>query len=155
QERPVKGVDEIDSVAVIAARPTLAGMANDFSANDFEKRALIGIAPVYPDGSFRIKVPANTPISFATLDTHSRGIVTKRTHLYVRPGEEFNKCVGCHENREAGGPVVTNADPIAAHQLPTDLDIPSSSFQIINYESTIGPIVAAKCVSCHYAGVDT
>ena len=64
------GVDAIDSIAVIAARPTLPGETNDFSANDFEKRALIGFAPVYPDGSFRIKVPANTPISFATLDTH-------------------------------------------------------------------------------------
>jgi len=155
QERPQKGVDAIDSVAVIAARPTMAGEMNNFSANEFEKRALIGIAPVYPDGSFRIKVPANTPISFATLDNHSRGFVVKRTHLYVRPGEEFNKCVGCHENRAAGGPVVTNVDPIAAHQVPTDLDIPQNQFQIINYESTIGPIVAAKCVSCHYAGVDT
>jgi hypothetical protein len=155
QERPQKGVDPIDSVAVIAARPTMAGEMNNFSANEFEKRALIGIAPVYPDGSFRIKVPANTPVSFATLDNHSRGFVVKRTHLYVRPGEEFNKCVGCHENRSAGGPVVTNADPIAAHQVPTDLDIPQNQFQVINYESTIGPIVAAKCVSCHYAGVDT
>ena len=53
----------------------MAGEMNDFSANDFEKRALIGMAPVYPDGSFRIKVPANTPISFATLDGNGRGFV--------------------------------------------------------------------------------
>ena len=49
-------------------RPDPAGEMNDFSANEFEKRALLGFAPVQPDGSFRIKVPANTPISFATLD---------------------------------------------------------------------------------------
>ena len=155
QEIPVRGVDRIDSIAVIAARPTRPGDMNDFSANDFEKRALIGFAPVYSDGSFRIKVPANTPISFATLDDHGRGFVVKRTHLYVRPGEEFKQCVGCHENRRAGGPFPTNPNPQAALFPAHDLDIPASSFQIINYESTIGPIVAAKCVSCHQPGVGT
>ncbi len=155
QERPVRGVDRIDSIAVIAARPTMAGEPNDFSANDFEKRALIGMAPVQPDGSFRVRVPANTPISFATLDQNGRGFVVKRTHLYVRPGEEFNKCVGCHEDRAAGGPVVTNPTPMAGLLPAHDLNIPRAQFQIINYQQTIGPIVAAKCVSCHYAGVDT
>jgi hypothetical protein len=149
QEVPIRGVDPIDSIAVIAARPTLQGEANNISANDFEKRALIGFAPVFSDGSFRIKVPANTPISFATLDDQGRGFVVKRTHLYVRPGEEFKNCFGCHEDRVAGGPVPTNPNPMAALQPAHDLDIPSSSFMVINYESTIGPIVAAKCVSCH------
>ena len=158
QERPQRGVDPIDSIAVIAARPTMAGEMNNISANDFEKRALIGMAPVYPDGSFRIKVPANTPISFATLDQNSRGFVVKRTHLYVRPGEEFNRCVGCHEDRVAGGPTPTNPNPTAALYPAHDLNIPSSQFQIINYEQTIGPIVAAKCASCHQqtiSGIDT
>ena len=158
QEVPRRGVDAIDSIAVLTARPTHAGDANDFSANEFEKRALIGMAPVYPDGSFRIKVPANTPISFATLDQNGRGFVVKRTHLYVRPGEEFNRCVGCHENRAAGGPVSTNPNPTAAMFPAHDLNLPSSAFTIINYQQTIGPIVAAKCVSCHQqtiSGVDT
>lgn len=149
QEVPIRGQDRIDSIAVITARPTVQGEANDFSANDFEKRALIGMAPVDSDGSFAIKVPANTPISFATLDTLGRGFVVKRTHLYVRPGEQFTRCFGCHENRVAGGPVPTNPNPMAATHAPFDLDIPSQNFTIINYESTIGPIVAAKCVSCH------
>jgi hypothetical protein len=155
QERPVRGVDRIDSIAVIAARPTRPGEMNDFSANEFEKRALIGMAPVQPDGSFRIKVPANTPISFATLDEQGRGLVVKRTHLYVRPGEEFDRCVGCHEDRAAGGPVATNPDPMAAMLPAHDLNLPAASFTVINYEQTIGPVVANKCESCHYAGVDT
>ena len=149
QERPQHGVDPIDSIAVIAARPTMAGEPNDFSANEFEKRALIGMAPVYSDGSFRIKVPANTPVSFATLDQNGRGFVVKRTHLYVRPGEEFNKCVGCHEDRVAGGAVATNPSPMAALFPAHDLDLPRSAFTIIDYQQNIGPIVEAKCVSCH------
>jgi hypothetical protein len=164
QETPIRGavgINHIDSIAVIASRPTTAGMMNDFSANDFERRALLGFAPVESDGSFRIKVPANTPISFATLDSAGRGFVVKRTWLAVRPGEEFNRCVGCHENRAAGGPVVTNPEMLAgrpamaATHAPTDLNIPPANRIIINYEQTIGPIVANKCVSCHYAGVDT
>jgi len=149
QEVPVRGVDRIDSILVITARPTLQGEMNDISANDFEKRAIIGTAPVFPDGSFRIKVPANTPISFATLDTLGRAFVNKRTHLYVRPGEEFDKCVGCHEDRVAGGPFPTNPSPMAALYPAHDLNIPKANFTIINYETNIGPIVAAKCASCH------
>ena len=158
QERPQRGVDPIDSIAVMTAIPTRPGDMNDFSANDFEKRALIGFAPVESDGSFRIKVPANTPISFATLDSQGRGFVVKRTHLYVRPGEEFNKCVGCHEDRRAGGPVPTNLNPIAAMLPAHDLNLPASQFMHINYSQHIGPIVANKCVSCHQpivSGPDT
>jgi hypothetical protein len=158
QERPIKGVDRIDSIAVIAAIPTTRGMANDFSANEFERRALIGFAPVQSDGSFRIKVPANTPISFATLDTQGRGFVVKRTHLYVRPGEEFKNCFGCHEDRKAGGPTVTNPNPQAALLPAHDLNIAKTNWMHIDYENDIGPIVAAKCVSCHQpviVGTDT
>lgn len=158
QEVPVKGVDAIDSVMIIAARPTKPGEMNDFSANEFEKRAIIGIAPVDPDGSFRVKVPANTPISFATMDAQGRGFVVKRTHLAVRPGEEFNRCFGCHEDRHAGPPVPTNPNPMAASHPPFDLNIPKTSFTVINYQNDIGPIVAAKCQSCHtpvIVGTDT
>jgi Hydrazine synthase alpha subunit middle domain/WD40-like Beta Propeller Repeat len=149
QERPEKGVDAIDRLAVIVGRPTRVGESGDFSANEFEKRALLGFAPVYEDGSFRIRVPADTPISFATLDDLDRGFVVKRTWLYVRPGEEFNKCVGCHEDRAAGGPVVTNESPIAATQEPTDLVLTPEEYTIINYEANIGPIVKEKCEGCH------
>lgn len=155
QETPIQGVDPIDSIAVLVSRPTMAGEMNDFSANEFEKRALIGMAPVYPDGSFRIKVPANTPISFATLDRDGRGFVVKRTHIAVRPGEEFDKCVGCHEDRQAGGPVATNPNPMAAAHAAYDLNRTPAEFQIINYQQDIGPIVAAKCVSCHQANGNT
>lgn len=149
QEIPIRGVDTISRIAVLAARPTRVGEANTFSANEFEKRALIGFAPVYPDGSFRIRVPADTPISFATLDDRDRGFVVKRTWLYVRPGEEFNQCFGCHEDRTAGGPHPTNPNPMAATQAPTDLNLDPSQFTVIDFEKDIAPIVEAKCLTCH------
>lgn len=149
QERPARGVDAIDSIAVLIARPTMGGEMNDFSANEYEKRALLGFAPVQPDGSFRIRVPADTPISFATLDRDGRGFVVKRTHLYVRPGEEFNQCTGCHEDRGPGGPVATNPNPQAALMPAHDLSATAASPQIISWQSDIGAIVAAKCEGCH------
>jgi hypothetical protein len=149
QARPVRGIDPIDRIAVIAARPTLQGEANTYSANEFEKRALIGFAPVQSDGSFRIRVPADTPVSWATLDEHDRGLVVKRTHVYVRPGEEFDRCFGCHEDRAGGGPLITNPDPIAATLEPTDLNLPPDEWTVINFENDIAPIVYGNCMSCH------
>ncbi len=153
QEVPQHGVDPIDQIAVIVSRPTLQGEPRDFSANDFEKRALLGFAPVYSDGSFKIRVPADTPIAFATLDDQNRGFVVKRTWLYVRPGETFDQCVGCHEDRAAGEPVPTNPNPIAAAQPATDLSIDPSEYTIINYLNDIGPIVQAKCAVCHFVTI--
>lgn len=150
QERPERGVHPVDKIAVYASRPTMRGEPNDFSANEFEKRALLGFAPVLADGSFAIKVPADTPVSFATLDSEDRGFVVKRTWLYVRPGEVFDKCTGCHEDREAGGVVVTNPNPMAASVEPTDLVMSPSEYTIINFEKDIQPIVEGKCTGCHH-----
>jgi hypothetical protein len=152
QEVPVKGSDAIDSVAVIVGIPTQQGEMNDFSANEFEKRALLGFAPVQSDGSFAIRVPANTPVSFATLDNLGRAFVNKRTWLYVQPGEQVKNCTGCHEDR---GLVTapTNPNPIAKTLPPTDLNISPAGYTYINYRDNIGPIVEAKCASCHISAV--
>lgn len=156
QEVPIEGalgVNNIDTLAVIVGIPTVQGEMNDFSANEFEKRALLGFAPVQPDGSFRIRVPANTPISWATLDGLNRGFVVKRTWMYVRPGEEISKCSGCHQDRLVNQTLETNPNPIAATMAPTDLNFPPSSYRFINYRDHIGPIVDTKCVTCHVAAI--
>ncbi|MEZ5064484.1 MAG: hypothetical protein R3B81_07085 [bacterium] len=154
QEIPVRGQQPVDRIALIAARPTRPGEANTFSANMFEKRALVGFANVESDGSFKIDVPADTPLSFAILDEFDRGIVTKRTHIFVRPGETFT-CTGCHEDRTFGAPHATNPDPIAASLPAQDMNIPSDQWEIINYRDDIAPIVQAKCAPCHYEQIVT
>jgi hypothetical protein len=158
QEVPVKGVDNIERLAVIAGLPTLAGEPIDYSANEFERRALIGYVPVYPDGSFSFKIPAGVPITFATLDELGRGFVSKRTWLYTQGGVQERTCVGCHQPRGSAGGGITNPNPYALTQEPTDLTGPASGYRMINYRDHIGPIVQAKCASCHhetYAQRDT
>ena len=150
QEVPLKGVDPIDEIAVIVGIPTVRGEPNDFSANEFEKRALLGFAPVHADGSFRIRVPADTPISFATLDQNRRAFVNKRTWMYVRPGEEISKCSGCHQDRLVNQTLETNPNPVAATLPPTDLNITPAQYTYINYRDDLASIVESKCATCHF-----
>jgi hypothetical protein len=119
----------------------------------FEKRSFIGYAPVQEDGSFSIRVPADTPITFATLDEHDRGFVVKRTWLSVRPGEHFDKCFGCHEDRTSGEPEAPANPPMARQAPPTDMtQLARADYQQITWTDNIGQIIDRKCVSCHSQG---
>ncbi len=67
----------------------------------FGMREILGYAPIEPDGSVRVKVPANVAFSISVLDADGRRISQRHTNwLQVRPGEEL-RCNGCHE-RDSG-----------------------------------------------------
>lgn len=64
----------------------------------FGMREIVGYAPIEPDGSVMVKVPADTPIAIDVVDRDGRRI--SRRHeawLQVRPGET-RECSGCHAN---------------------------------------------------------
>jgi hypothetical protein len=71
-------------------------------------REIIGYAPVEPDGSVKIKVPANVAFQFSILDANGRRISPTHTNwLQLRPGET-RECNGCHlpqtqQNRKSHG----------------------------------------------------
>ena len=59
-------------------------------------REIIGYAPIEPDGSVRIKVPANVPLALSVLDANGRRITARHQNwLQLLPGQEL-KCNGCH-----------------------------------------------------------
>lgn len=61
-------------------------------------REILGYAPIEPDGSVSVTVPANTPFSISILDVNGRRI--SRRHnvwLQLAPGEIMH-CSGCHTN---------------------------------------------------------
>ncbi len=63
----------------------------------FGMREILGYAPVEPDGSVRIKVPANVPFAVTVLDANGRRIGARHDNwLQVRVGEEL-RCNGCHD----------------------------------------------------------
>jgi hypothetical protein len=65
-------------------------------------RAIVGYAPVEPDGSVKVKVPANVPLAIDVLDAEGRRIGPAHLNWFqVQPGDTLN-CVGCHTHNTAG-----------------------------------------------------
>jgi hypothetical protein len=59
-------------------------------------REIIGYAPVEPDGSVKMKVPANIAFGIDVLDANGRRVTQRhRNWLTLRPGEVM-ECNGCH-----------------------------------------------------------
>jgi hypothetical protein len=59
-------------------------------------REIVGYAPIEPDGSVRVKVPANVALAVSVLDANGRRISARHQNwLQVVPGQEL-KCNGCH-----------------------------------------------------------
>jgi hypothetical protein len=60
-------------------------------------REILAYAPVEPDGSVRVKVPANVAFGITLLDRNGRRIGPRHDNwLQVRPGEVL-RCNGCHD----------------------------------------------------------
>ncbi|MDZ7361221.1 MAG: hypothetical protein ONB46_10905 [candidate division KSB1 bacterium] len=137
---------EITQVMVIEGIPVPPNERNmDIGETSFERRRVLGVAPVYRDGSFSIRVPANTPISFNTLDSLGRAVVIKRSWLYVRPGEKMTNCTGCHGPRGQK----SNPNPIALNQTPVNLVVPAAQREVIAFQNAVEPIIQKKCLPCH------
>jgi hypothetical protein len=63
----------------------------------FGMRELLGYAPVEPDGSVRVKVPADVPFAITVLDANGRRTSPRHENwLQVRAGQEL-RCNGCHD----------------------------------------------------------
>lgn len=59
----------------------------------------LGTAPIAPDGSFYIEVPADMPLALQAVDAEGRSELNEMSWIYVRPGEN-RMCIGCHAPRE-------------------------------------------------------
>jgi hypothetical protein len=69
-------------------------------------REILGYAPIEPDGSVKIKVPANVAFQLSIVDANGRRIQNSPIHsnwLQLRPGEE-RECNGCHRAATPASP---------------------------------------------------
>jgi hypothetical protein len=74
-----------------------------FGATNY-MREILGYAPVEPDGSVNIRVPANVAFQISILDVNGRRITpVQAAWLQVRPGETLS-CNGCHTPASAQNP---------------------------------------------------
>jgi hypothetical protein len=63
----------------------------------FGMREILGYAPVEPDGSVRVKVPADVAFAISVLDANGRRIGSRHgSWLQVRAGQVL-QCNGCHD----------------------------------------------------------
>jgi len=75
-----------------------------FGASD-SMLEILGYAPIEPDGSVRIEVPANVAFRMSVLDANARRITpVQGVWLQVRPGEVVS-CNGCHRPASAQHPI--------------------------------------------------
>jgi len=69
---------------------------NDFGFAGMGMREILGYAPIQPDGSVQIQVPANVPFTIDVLDVNARRISAQHNSwLQLVPGE-IKSCNGCH-----------------------------------------------------------
>jgi len=70
--------------------------ASAFGPAGMGMREILGYAPIQPDGSVQIQVPANVPFTIDVLDVNARRVTAQHTSwLQLLPGET-KSCNGCH-----------------------------------------------------------
>ena len=70
--------------------------ASAFGPAGMGMREILGYAPVQPDGSVQIQVPADVPFTIDVLDQNARRITSQHTSwMQLLPGET-KSCNGCH-----------------------------------------------------------
>jgi hypothetical protein len=91
----------IRAFRAVAPPASTMGLRFAIGETDFEPQQILGYAPIEPDGSFKLQVPADVPIGLAVVDAQGRGFQTHTNWIQVRPGER-RTCDGCHSPRRGG-----------------------------------------------------
>jgi hypothetical protein len=164
----------VRAVRAVAPPSGSMGLRQAIGETDFEPQQILGYAPIEPDGSFKLAVPADVPVGLAVVDEQGRAFQTHTNWIQVRPGER-RTCDGCHSPRRGAslnsGAVVntvpaalraamissrqsgetlastrTRLDP-SALQLTTDL-----LFQDVWADTTQSGVKAKAAITLRYTG---
>ncbi|USD21278.1 hypothetical protein MJO52_19795 [Microbulbifer variabilis] len=95
-ERPARFLRIVKAVA-IPDDDTLDFDGSAFGRNRSQgMREILGYTPIQPDGSVRVKIPADTPFAISVIDAEGKRVFEQHNNwLQLRPGE-VRSCVGCH-----------------------------------------------------------
>ncbi len=144
------GVRVIEGFSSEAAKGvTMFGLTMD------EGAAVLGTAPVYPDGSWLANIPPFIPVHLQPIDKYGLAIRNQRLWIQGSPGEN-RRCVGCHESRTGQGVPALGQNPTVAEQRgPEDLTEAISSRAEYPWDKVVQPVLTAKCATCHNASTTT
>ena len=93
--RPYRFIRVVKSVE-IPGRTVRKINASAFGPAGMGMREILGYAPIQPDGSVQIQVPANVPFTIDIVDVNAKRITAQHTSwLQLVPGET-KSCNGCH-----------------------------------------------------------
>ncbi|RKY09613.1 MAG: hypothetical protein DRP66_01820 [Planctomycetota bacterium] len=124
-------LSRIKAVRILEGRPFTLRSAKHRFAHIGVEGIELGTAPLAPDGSFYVEVPADRALAIQLVDAEGRSVINETSWLYVRPGERLS-CVGCHNRRTAAPAEAVN--PIAARFGPVRLmgDAPPHRYRANN-----------------------
>jgi len=140
---------------------------------NLEKQRVVGYAPIRPDGSFSVEVPANRSLHMQTLDENGMMLVNQITWVQVMPGEQ-RLCTGCHDSHDRdkiiddlqvqGDRSVFNKstgttyasgfnNAVNVMQSPAARTDTVDFFDKLrpNRANTVQAVFNARCISCHSA----
>jgi Hydrazine synthase alpha subunit middle domain len=110
----------VRATRAVAPPSSSMGLDSAIGETEFEMQQIVGYAQVEPDGSFKLKVPADVPLALAIIDSKGRAFQTHTNWIQVRPGEK-RTCDGCHSPRRGAAMnsgAVVNSTPQATGLLP-------------------------------------
>ncbi len=105
----------VRAIRAVSPPSSMMGLRSTIGETDFEQQQILGYAPVEPDGSFKLQVPADVPLALSIVDGKGRAFQTHTNWIQVRPGER-RTCDGCHSPRRGGAlnsGTVVNTTPAA------------------------------------------
>jgi hypothetical protein len=109
-------------------------------------RRLVGEAPVEPDGSFNVEVPASAPLLLQTLDDRGMALGTCGW-IWVQP-KETRGCIGCHEDPER----IPENEYVQALRRPSNrLALPPEQRRTVTFREDVAPLLQKHCATaeCH------
>jgi hypothetical protein len=109
-------------------------------------REILGYAPIQPDGSVQLQVPANVPFIVEVLDVNGRRVVAQHTSwMQMIPGE-VKTCNGCHTPPNGNA---TSVRPSHGRFGLTDSINPGAATQGTNFPGTNPAILAQNAHGRH------
>jgi hypothetical protein len=97
-----------------------------------------------PDTSFLVRIPADTPFTFQTIDRDGLVLNMAQTWHQLRPGEVRNNCGGCHAHSQP-----PTSFSLTAAAKPDYVIQTLDKARDLEFDRDVWPILKAKCISCH------
>ncbi|MBI5835479.1 MAG: PD40 domain-containing protein [Armatimonadetes bacterium] len=116
----------------------------------WDVRGVLGEAPVEPDGSAHLQVPAGQMLFLEAIDANGLEVRRMRNYLNLQPGEQ-QSCVGCHEDYATAPP---SRPSLAARRAPSTLTPPPWGTDGFSYQRVVQPVLDRACVRCHDGQTD-